>query len=99
MGLGLNIESKEVPVPTYTKKIIICPQCHSTLELTVSSDPEENIPQVCPSCGTAIEEGTEIRLITIWGKTIDWLKKYWMWVGTGGLGVGLIIALTKKRRK
>lgn len=97
MGLGLNIESKEVPVPTYTKKIIICPQCHSTLELTVSSDPEENIPQVCPSCGTTIGEGTEVILKPIWG-IIDWLKANWPWVASGGLGVGLIITLAKRRK-
>lgn len=30
---------------------------------------------------------------------MDWLKKNWMWVAVGGIGVGLIIALVKPRRK
>lgn len=29
---------------------------------------------------------------------LDWLKANWPWVASGGLGVGLIIALAKRRK-
>ena len=29
---------------------------------------------------------------------LDWLKANWPWVASGGLGVGLIITLAKRRK-
>ncbi|GAI49555.1 unnamed protein product [marine sediment metagenome] len=29
---------------------------------------------------------------------IDWLKANWPWVASGGLGVGLVITLAKRRK-
>lgn len=40
------------PPPTYTKKTVTCLGCEAILELTISSDPSENMSQVCPVCGT-----------------------------------------------
>ena len=52
IGTGYTVAIiTELPWPIYTKKSIICPQCSSELELTISSKPEENIAQVCPVCG------------------------------------------------
>ncbi|GAI22316.1 unnamed protein product, partial [marine sediment metagenome] len=52
VGTGYTVAIiTELPWPIYTEKSIICPQCGSELELTISSKPEENIAQVCPVCG------------------------------------------------
>jgi len=52
IGTGYTVAIiTELPWPIYTKKSIICPQCSSELELTISSKPEENIDQSCPVCG------------------------------------------------
>ncbi len=52
VGTGYTVAIiTELPWPIYTEKSIICPQCSSELELTISSKPEENIAQVCPVCG------------------------------------------------
>ncbi|MBA7627713.1 hypothetical protein ES703_35180 [subsurface metagenome] len=29
----------------------------------------------------------------------EWLEKYWPYLAIGGLGTGLVIAVTKKRKK
>jgi len=29
---------------------------------------------------------------------LDWLKANWPWVASGGLGLGLVIALAKRRK-
>ncbi|MBA7627716.1 hypothetical protein ES703_35183 [subsurface metagenome] len=52
VGTGYTVAIiTELPWPIYTTKSIICSQCGSELELTISSKPEENIAQVCPVCG------------------------------------------------
>ena len=95
------------PGPTYTKQTITCPQCGSELELTISSDPAENLPQNCPVCGNSIGEGTEIAIIKEepWPPEevpIGWferIKEYWpLGIFIGGLIVSLGI-LVKKRKK
>jgi len=46
--------------------------------------------------GVAIKVAKEEKppIIGIW----DWLKANWPWVASGGLGLGLVIALAKRRK-
>ena len=97
MGMGVSIRAAGIPAH-YTTKIIICPSCGVTLELTVSDIPEENIELACPSCGTTLpERGVSVKLVSPRGIT-DWLKKYGIWIGVAGLGGVTIYALTKKKK-
>jgi len=40
------------------------------------------------------EDQPQPPIIGIW----DWLKANWPWVASGGLGLGLVVALIKRRK-
>jgi len=53
-GTDLGIEGYAVAVyEKLTKTTVICPNCRTHLDLTVSSITEHNVEQYCPVCGTA----------------------------------------------
>jgi len=97
--MGVSIRAAGIPAH-YTTKIITCPSCGTTLELTISDIPEENIELACPSCGTTLpERGVSVKLVTPPRGIPDWLKKYGPWIAVAGLGGVTVYALTKKKKK
>ncbi len=84
-------------------RFLNCPWCGGSLGVTGTVDTlavVENDIVICASperaaqTGDPICEGPSPPPITgIW----DWLKKNWMWVASGGLGMALIIALARRR--
>lgn len=92
MGMGLNVEITEAkpwpPEAEYTTKIITCPSCGATLELTISSFSEENKELSCPSCvATLTEQGISVRLAI--AGIPEWLGKYWPILAIGGIALSL----------
>lgn len=92
MGAGLNIEIVEAepwpPEVEYTTKIITCSSCGATLEVTISSSPQQNKELNCPSCiATLTEQGVSVR-IAIAGIP-EWLGKYWPALVIVGIGLSL----------
>lgn len=102
MGTGLNIEIVEVepwpPEVKYTTKIITCSNCGATLELTISSSPEQNKELSCPSCVTTLtEQGISVRF-AITGIP-EWLGKYWPALLITGTALSLFGIFIWKKKK